>query len=175
MKKYLDIKGRNVVDCQGTLLGSVEDCIFDSRTNKICSLIVSSSRLFSSSSILPLSCVLKLGDTIIYNGGAFSCKRKRLFMKRIITLNEILGKQIINLEGINEGHVADLIIDDYDWEIVGLVCSRGLVEDMLGGRRLVLMSRNIILINDKILVQRGSIKPFNCASVNHYIERGKLR
>jgi uncharacterized protein YrrD len=175
MKKYLDIKGRSVVDQKGTLLGSVEDCIFDFRTNRLCSLIVAGEGLLSSSSILPLSSVVKLGDTIIYGGSTFRCRRKKLFMNRIITLNEILGKHIINLEGENEGKLADLIIDEDTGEILALICSRGLVEDLVGGRRLVLMRKSTTLINHRILVYKSDMKPLNGTSINRYVDQVKGR
>lgn len=174
MKKYLDIKGRNVIDRRGNLLGSVEDCIFDARSNKICSLIVEGDGVLSSSSILPLSSVVKLGDAIIYGGSTFRCRRKKLIMNRIITLNEILGKYIVNLEGENEGRLADIIIDEYTGEILGLICSRGLVEDLVGGRRLVLMRKNTSLTNHRIMVYKSDMKPLNGTSIRRYMEQKRI-
>lgn len=171
MKKYLDIKGRNVIDQRGMLLGDVEDSILDSRTNRLCSLIVSGGGLFSSTSILPLSSVVKLGNTIIYGGSAFRCRKKKLLMNRIVTVNEIIGKHIINLEGENEGRLADLIIDEHTGDILALICSRGVVEDMVGGRRLVLMRENTTLINHRILVYKSDIKPLKGMSINRYIDQ----
>jgi len=174
MKKYLDIKGRSVVDRRGNLLGSVEDCIFDARSNRICSLIVEGEALFSVSSILPLSSVIKIGDVIIYGGSTFRCRRKKLFMNKIITLNEILGKHILNFEGENEGRLADFIIDEFAWEIVGLICSRGLVEDLVGGRRLVLMRKSTSLTNHRIMVYKSDIKPLNSTTIRRYLEQRRI-
>lgn len=174
MKKYLDIKGRSVVDRRGNLLGSVEDCIFDARSNRICSLIVEDEGLFSASSILPLSSVVKLGDVIIYGGSTFRCRRKKLFMNRIITLNEILGKHIVNLDGENEGKLADIIIDEYTGDILGLICSRGLVEDLVGGRRLVLMRKSTSLTSYRIMVYKSDMKPLNSTSIKLYLEQRRV-
>lgn len=174
MKKYLDIKGRSVVDRRGNLLGSIEDCIFDARSNRLCSLIVTGEGLFSASSILPLSSVVKLGDTIIYGGSTFRCRRKKLFMNRIITLNEIIGKHIVNLEGENEGRLADIIIDENTGEILGLICSRGLVEDLVGGRRLVLMRESTALTNHRIMVYKCDMKPLNSTSINRYMGQKRV-
>lgn len=174
MKKYLDIKGRSVVDRRGNLLGIVEDCIFDARNNRLCSLIVAGGGLFSASSILPLTSVVRLGDTIIYGGRPFRCRRKKLIMNRIITLNEILGKHIVNLDGENEGRLADIIIDEHTGEILGLICSRGLVEDLVAGRRLVLMRKSTSLTNHRIMVYKSDMKPLNGTSIRQYMERKRV-
>lgn len=165
MIKYLDIKGSNVVDEAGEVKGAVEDCIFDCRSKKIYSLIVIKKSPLIHSYLLKFNDVNQYGDNLMTKGKLFPIDRNTIIKKSSRMFNSYINKIIIDSNGNEIGEMKDAIIEEGTGMVKAIICSRGLVEDMIDGRRVILVDKETKFGQDRIIIGNSSIDIYNDMSI----------
>ena len=132
--KLKDFKYLDTYNCNGKKLGTINDIAINYFDKSIKGFIISC-KIFSKKNYVPKEDIVAIGSSIItkavstYNGLKFS---------------DIKGMDIINKKGEVIGVVDELLIDDRDFSIKGLIASTGTFHKFVYGNR-------IFLLNDTIL------------------------
>lgn len=135
--KYFYMK--KVYDKEGKYLGIIEDLVLDFFCGKIIGFKLSLSSLFSKKNFVPIDKVISINEKVIIEE---SVKFNGLYFKDIKRL------EILNLNGHMLGVLEDLIINRENYNIVGLIVSTGIIEEIIKGKK-------IFLIEDCILGEQS--------------------
>jgi uncharacterized protein YrrD len=163
--KLLDIKGCNVIDEYGVVKGSVEDFIFDAKGKRIYSSIVLRKTPLSHLYILKFCDIKHLGDNLMTKGGLFPIDKSIISKNCSKMLNSFIDRAIIDSNGNEVGEMKDAIIEENTGIVKAIICSRGFVEDIMEGRRVVLVDDDTIFGQDKIIIKDSNINIYNDMSI----------
>lgn len=152
MKKYLDFRGSTLFDSRGNNRGIIEDCIMDFKKKKICSVVLTKKEFFTTSYLLPYRDIKKMRDLIISDGEIHRLDKHILRKNKNLMVQGLIGREIITSEGERLGKLADLMFDESSGEIKALICSRGFFEDILEGRKLIMVDHGTMLGKQRIIV-----------------------
>lgn len=168
MKKYLDVRGISLIDETGKIKGYIDDCIFDAKRGKIYSLVVSTRSFFSPWYLVSLSNVIAIDDSVIFKDRVYSINKRIIKKNKQFMLQSYIGKEIIDSEGSNLGILSDIIFDEKSGYINGFICSRGLVDDLLEGRRILLVNDKTIFGKEKIITEKSDMEIVNNISLKKF-------
>lgn len=144
MFKTRDFFFKNVYNIKGKKIGIIEDLYIDFHLGKIMGFRVSNSSLFSKNDYVDMEDVIDIGEDMIIN----------LIRKgNGLTFKEIKYMEIIDTKGNVKGVLEDLIIDIKDYSIKAIVMTSGLVDKMIKGKQIVLLSRCIL--GEKYILYTG--------------------
>lgn len=163
--KYLDIKGSCVINEEGEIKGSVEDCIFNNSSKRIHSAIVIKKSPLIHSCVIKLSDIKHFGDNLIVKGKLYPMERGAIVKNSSRMFNRYINKVIVDSNGDEIGEMKDAIIEEQTGLVKAIICSRGFVDDMLEGRRVVLVNQDTIFGQDKIIISNSSIDIYNDMSI----------
>lgn len=163
--KYLDIKGCSVIDEGGEGKGVVEDCIFDSRSKRIYSCIVIKKTPLSHSYVLKLNDIKHFGENLMVKGNLFQIDKNVVVKNSCKMLNSYIDRPIIDSNGNAIGEMKDAILDEDTGIVKAILCSRGFVEDMMEGRRVILVDEETIFGQNKIIIKDNKLNIYNDMSI----------
>lgn len=163
--KYLDIKGCSVINEGGEVKGSVEDCIFDAKSKRIYSSLVIRKNPLLHLFILKFKDIKNVGDNLMTNGELFPIDRSVITKTSNKLFNSYINRMIIDTNGDEVGEMMDAIIEKNTGIVKALICSRGFVEDIIEGRRVILVDNDTIFGQDKIIINNSSINIYNDMSI----------
>lgn len=170
MKKYLEVRGRGVIDARGNLKGEVLDFIIDVKSKRVCSYILSTKSVFSHPAVISLSGVKSYGDFMVYGGNINRIRRRVLHRNKTVLGKVYMGREIIDSRGRACGRLIDFIYDENTGFIKAFISSRGFFEDIFDGRRLIIVNNRTMLENERIIVEESSIDMINKAFFNKLLE-----
>jgi len=167
MYRYRDFKLMNVCDITGKKLGFINDLILNFQQEEISGFGLYSHRLFN--------------NNITISSEDVVCFDKCMIVKKVTKIkNEYLNfKEICNCDIVNEkgqiiGLAQDILIDENTFKIKGIVVSKGIVNDFICGKKIILIDqlcfgdRNILtkISNDKIsfdVTSKTNLQWLNCS------------
>lgn len=158
MRKYLDVHGKKVHIKGGKKLGFIDNAIFNYKSNKITSYILSDGGVFPKVYMLPLKKVYYDKESIFTKD--YPTKYKKRLLKKCYkyTLEGILQREIINEDKKIIGEVEDVIYNEETGKVRALICKRGFFDDLIGGKKIMLLNSNLVILPDKIVSFKGSIE-----------------
>ena len=83
MEKYINLKGKNVVDNNDNVIGSVEGLFFDEKLLRVNGLIVCNIVFVKNFYIIPLKCLKSYVDTIRFDRTIYRVKKSMLIKNTI--------------------------------------------------------------------------------------------
>lgn len=168
MKKYLDLKGKKIVDKTGTAIGTAYDCIIDYKQKKICSLIIYTKKVLSNLSMISYKNISEIGDYIVINDELYNMNKKIFRRHKSGMANALLGKEIINSTGKRLGTLMDIVFDEKDGMLKALICSNGFFDNILEGRKIFIIDEKTKLSRDKIIVSKENFDITNSISFKKF-------
>lgn len=134
MYKLKDFRYLDIYNCNGKKLGTINDIAIN-YFNKSIEGFVMSSKIFSKKNYVGKEDIVAIGSSVItkaistYNGLKFS---------------DIKGMDIINRKGETIGVLDELLIDEGDFSIKGLIASTGIFHKFVYGKRIFLLDETIL-------------------------------
>lgn len=165
MIKYLDIKGCSIIDSRGGVKGTVLDCIFDAGNKRICSTVIIRKSPFKRFYALKFKDIKHLGDNLMTEGDLFPIEKSIISRYSGKMFNSYIDRMIIDTNGDELGEMMDAIIEEDTGIIKAIICSRGFVEDIVDGRRVLLVDKDTIFGQDKIIIGNSSLNMYNDMSI----------
>ncbi|WP_294156477.1 PRC-barrel domain-containing protein [uncultured Clostridium sp.] len=144
MLKSKDFYLKNIYDRNGKRFGVIEDIYIDFYSGKITGFKCSVSGLFSKRNYIDLNDVMEIGEDIIVSEAKSG---KGLGFKTLKNM------EVIDVNGIIKGVLEDIIIDDYNYCIKGIVISSGLIDRLIKGKEILLLEQCIL--GDKYILYTG--------------------
>jgi uncharacterized protein YrrD len=168
MKKYLDIRGRNVINDSRSIKGVIDDCILDHNQNKITEVIILYKHFMSTKYFLSLKNIIEFEDYITYSGDMVKINRSTLH--KSFTLQGLIGKEICDERKKKIGNLTDVIFDERTGQIKALICTRGFFDDVFEGRKIVMVDDKTIFNKDKVITRKSSIEMVNEIFFRRFLE-----
>lgn len=141
MLKSKDFLLKNVYNIKGKKMGVVEDVYIDFFKGNVVGIKISNYSFLSKKDLIDCNNIISIDKEILAE------EAKEGFGLR---MQEIKGMDVLDLNGNLKGVVEDFIINENDLTIKGLVVSTGLIERLLRGKDVILISE-CILAEDYIL------------------------
>lgn len=164
--KYLDLKGCALKGKRGDVKGVISDLIIDKNKQKVYSIIIEQKKtVFSHFFILKLSDIKLENNLIVSNYKPYSINSSIINSYKNNFFNNLLDKPIIDKDENELGLLKDIIIDEKDGAIKAFICSRGVIEDMVDGRRVILLDASTKFYSDKILTKSQNFSIYNDMSL----------
>ena len=147
MYRLRDFKYLNIYNCNGKKIGSINDIAIN-YSNKTIEGFIISHRFLSKKNYISKKDIVAIGgsivtkDTSIYNGLKFS---------------HIKGMDIIDKKGEMIGVLDELLVDEEDFSIKGLIASTGVFHKFIYGKRIFLLDETILGENNILYHGNGEI------------------
>lgn len=167
--KYLDVKGKALVDGNNKVLGRVDDFIVDVRNMRVNCFMVSNTLILSNYYVVPYSKAKIFKDFIELSVELCKIKRRILLRNKYIRLENHLDKEIIDVKGRKIGKLIDVIFDEEDGKFRAIVVSSGFFEDVFEGRKIILVNNNTIFKEKNIIVDECNFLCRNDVSFKKYL------
>ncbi|KMT21298.1 PRC-barrel domain-containing protein [Clostridium cylindrosporum] len=170
MRKYLDIHGKNLYNKYHKKLGFIDNGIIDYKSRKITSYIVSDGGIVTKVYIAPLSNIEYKKDEIVTGSSLIPCKKKLIKKNYRYTVEGILGREVVNEDGRIVGEVEDVILNHITGDIKAIICKRGFFDDLVQGKKIMLINDNLEIKEDKIIASKSSVEIISEISFNNDFE-----
>lgn len=157
--KYLDIKGKTVLDNQGRVLGRVDSLIVDIKNLKIKCILVSNTIFFNNFYVIPYKSIKFLREFIELDKKMHKVKKVTIVKNKKNVLQNQIDKEILDSSGKKLGKLMDLIFDYTNGKFIAMISSGGFFEDLFEGRNIILINSNTKFREENIIVQVGN---FTC-------------
>lgn len=163
MKKYLDIKGKSIVNEMGDVKGIIDDCLVDYNDFKITSLVVTINNIFSFSNcrVIALKSIKCFGDNVVYQGQVSKINKEEHVNIKKNMMGALIGRDIIDNNGYKIGVFSDAILDEVSGKIKAIIASGGIIEDIVEGRRVIIVDEDVNIGKHKIIVNNNYINMYN--------------
>lgn len=168
MKKYLDIRGRNVISKNYAVKGVIDDCILDNCQNKITEVIILYKHFMSTMYFLSLKNIIEFEDYVTYKGDV--AKINKPYLHKSTTVQSLIGKEIYDERDKKIGYLTDLIFDENTGCVKALICSRGFFDDVFDGRKIVMVDNKTIFKKDKVITKKSNIEIVNEILFRRFLE-----
>ena len=144
MLKSKDFYLKNIYSSEGKRLGVIEDIYIDFYNRKITGFKCSASGLFSKMNYIDIDNVIEIGrDIIVFkekHGNGLGFK-------------SLKNMEVIDINGSIKGVLEDIIIDDYNYSIKGIVISSGLIDRLIKGKEILLLEQCVL--GDEYILYTG--------------------
>ncbi|SHH16419.1 PRC-barrel domain-containing protein [Clostridium grantii] len=157
MLKNKDFLYKNVESIQGKRVGFIKDILISFSERKILGFSVVSTNLFSKNKYITKEDIVSIGESIIYskyNTGNF------------LKFSEIRGFEVIDSIGNIVGVVEDILIKEEGLDILGLLISMGLIENLIHGKKIILLDD--FILGDKSIFLFNSNKDLEFYTKPHF-------
>ena len=134
-----------VYDVTGKYLGSVQDIAIDFYSGMVTGVIINSFSINKKKNYIAISDVISLENVII---------AKRVSDFSGMRLKEIQAIDIVNEKNVLKGILEDLIIDERNFEIKGIIMCSGIFDRMFRGKEILLI-KHCILCESYILYKEN--------------------
>ena len=135
MLRSKDFYLKDIYDTKGKKIGVIEDIYMDFYNGIIKGFKSSGSSLFSKKNYIDIEDVIEIGeDVIVYEekkGDGLSFK-------------SIKNMDVIDVNGAPIGVLEDILVDDYNYCIKGIVISSGLIDRLIKGKEILLLDQCIL-------------------------------
>lgn len=135
MLRSKDFYMKSVYDISGKKIGIVEDLFINFFEGKIIGIKISNYALFSKKNFINCEDIISIDRDIVV---------RKSIQGDGLKLKSVKGMEIIDLNGDIKGVMEDLIIEEKDFSIKGLLVSTGVIERLLKGK-------DVLLVNECIL------------------------
>jgi uncharacterized protein YrrD len=154
--KYLDIKGKMVLDKQGDVVGIVESLIVDINNFKINGLVVSNTNFFNKYYFAPINNTKCLSEYVELNKSMYKIKKAILVKNKNIVMQSYIDREIFSESGQKIGKLIDIIFDFINGKFVALVTSSGFFEDIFEGRKVIPVKSSMRFRTKSIIIEESS-------------------
>ena len=141
MLKTKDFYLLKVFDIRGKYLGVIEDIYIDFNKGRIQGFLISNYLLFNKRNFIKINDIISIEDVIII---------KELNKKEGISFKTIKDMDVKDRNNIIKGVLEDIIIEEKDFSIKGLIISSGIFDRIIRGKE-ILLPKDCILGEDFIL------------------------
>lgn len=145
MFKTRDFYFKKVYNLKGKKIGIIEDLYIDFHSGKVLGFKISNSSLFSKNNYVDLQDVIDIGEDMIIDS---------IRKGSGLAFKEIKYLEVIDTLGNVRGVLEDIIIDIKDYSIKAIVISSGLIDKMIKGKQIILLSK--CMLGEKYILYAGN-------------------
>lgn len=131
--------------------GEVKDIILNFKDFKIESLIVEHNNFFHTTKILDFNNIYSIENETInikFNKNLKPYKRKKNKKNTYTSM----GLEVINEKGEILGFIKDIVFKKNDGNILGIILTNGVIDDILTGIQIIPIDNELIIKNEKMIV-----------------------
>ncbi len=135
LKRNKDFIGLSVFKANSKKIGIVVDILIDFYNSKITGFRMNSTNFFSKKTFVDIKDIITVKDKVIIS---------KISEEKGIPFSELKDMDVIDKEGLMIGVVEDIVVDELDFAIKGVIISSGIFDKILRGKRVLLMDRAIL-------------------------------
>lgn len=158
------IKGMPVIcGANGERIGTVSEVWYISGRKKIDGILVQDHRRLSGSIYIPLDKIITFGKAAVIVQEDYLSDRKAVEKP-----SPILGITVMGIDGCEIGTISDIVFDSEEGTVVGYEISKGFIDDLVDGRKLLpqdpmyRLNGDVLVISaeqsDDIISNNGGLK-----------------
>lgn len=155
-----DIIDLPIIDrTSGQRICTVKDVVIDTRENRVYALVCKERLIKRSIEIVPYNDVIAITQNyvVIYGKDSIINEREALSIyRRYTSIENILGKLVINSRGEILGIIRDLLINSADGHIKAYEYSAGYFDDLVSGRRIIQFDKSYNLAEKNMVLREYS-------------------
>jgi uncharacterized protein YrrD len=145
--RYRDFKLMNVCDLNGKKLGFINDLILNFKEGKISGFGLCSHNFLNNN-------VTVSSEDIVCFDKCMVVKKVQNVKIKYLNFREICNCDIVNEKGQIIGLAQDILIDENTFRIKGIVVSKGIVNDFICGKKIILIDQ--LCFGDKYILGKMS-------------------
>lgn len=126
----------DVYSITGDRLGRVDDLLVNFHEGVILGFKICKGSMFTKKIYIGKSDIISINSKIIVNKNGYSGS--------FIEFKDIKGREVISISGLAIGVLEEIICDEMNFKIKGLIVSKGFIENMVSGKKILLQNSYII-------------------------------
>lgn len=146
----------DVVDISGKRLGYIKDLLVDFNRKKVIGFNLASSSLFKKNLNIMMNNIVGYNSTMVVTEAT-----KGVFLQ----FNDIRGMDIRDRKGNIVGMIEDVLFDENNFSIRGVVISTGFINNFILGKKIILI--NNLILGENTLLFNGKKDNLNFSTVPH--------
>ncbi|MEF9952101.1 MAG: PRC-barrel domain-containing protein [Clostridium sp.] len=158
MLKYLDLHGKDIYSSDNRCIGFIDNGIVNFKNKSIASIIISNGRLFPSLYIAPFSDLVFMKEKILLKNTPNRLRRRKLSKALCYTIEGLIGRDIIDGDGVLLGEVEDVIFDHKGGTLKAVICKRGFYDDLIRGKKVMIINEGFIIKKDYLIAPKSNIE-----------------
>jgi len=137
-------------------LGKISDVLFDTKTLKICALIISTNSIIPLAKLIKIDDISKIDESSVWvnNEKVVASAKAMKGIENVASFQKDIEGTIIINNSNRMGTISDIFFNAEIGEIAEFEVSDGFVEDVLSGRKSVAIERSVNF-KDKKIVMNG--------------------
>lgn len=135
MYRVKDFYLKKVSNLNGKKLGNVKDIFIDFYMGQVKGLLVGRMSMMSKKNYVQIENVVNFDDEIIVND---------IILGEGLKVSDIISMEVIDKYGTLKGVVEDILIDEENFTIKGIVVSPGIVDKLIYGKEILLPNQTIL-------------------------------
>ena len=141
MYRSKDFMLMEVMDISGKKIGFIKDILIDFNKGYITGFSISSTRLLKKDYTVRKENIISFNNNMVISEISEECELK---------LSDFKGMDVVNNKGDIIGMVEDIIFNNEDFKINGIIVSTGFIRNLIYGKQIYLI-KELILGNKNIL------------------------
>lgn len=168
--KYLDLRGKSVINKKGEKLGRVYDLIFDAKNKRVTGLIICNTLVSEKYYCLGLERLVHYKEFLEIDQEIFKIKKSIISKNKLLLLRHYLNMEIKDKKGRSQGKLIDMFINVLEGNLIALIISNGFFEDLLNGRNIISVSEADKFGEDSIVIDVNKLVCKNDSCFNKYLK-----
>jgi uncharacterized protein YrrD len=145
----------------GKEIGGIRAILFSQEKKKVLGFLIDEGGWFKGAKIILFKDIYKIGkDAVIINNKEVIMSSAKIPEVEKILENKyhLFEMQVLDDNGNNIGHIENIIFDDKNGKILSLEVSEGTFEDVINGRLNILISKDVKLEKERVIVSSNYIR-----------------
>ncbi|MCD2346079.1 PRC-barrel domain-containing protein [Clostridium guangxiense] len=159
MMRSRDFMFANAYSVDGKRIGRIEDLLLNFNDGTIEGFRINKGSIFNKSICISKDNVICISSKLIV--------REEEFRGEFVEFKNIKGMETINVDGLILGVVEEIIFDEMNLKIKGLIISKGIFDNIISGKKIILQGNYIIGKNNLLCLAKQ--EKFNFVRIFHNI------
>ncbi|WP_234121056.1 PRC-barrel domain-containing protein [Clostridium hydrogenum] len=159
MMRSRDFMFMDVYSVAGQRIGRVEDILLDCNRGVIEGFKIIKGKVFNKTLYISKKDTICISSKIIV--------KEIYFLNNFIEFKKIRGRETVDIHGLLLGMLEEIIFDEMNFKIKGLIISKGLIGNLISGKRVILQGNYIL--GEKNLMCLSNDEKFNFVRMFHNI------
>ena len=136
MMRSRDFMFANAYSVDGKKIGRIEDILLNFSSGTIEGFKINKGSVFNKSICISKDNIICISSKLIV--------REEDYKEEFIEFKKIKGMEAININGLILGDIEEIIFDEMNLNIKGLIISKGILDNIMSGKKVVLQGDYII-------------------------------
>lgn len=133
----------------------VKDIVYDQQSNKLIAIVIEEGKFFHEKRIIRIENIISIEEEKVNIYDNSQIEKVQINPLIHFMYSELLGREILLENGKSLGFVQDVIIDLVSVQLVSIVITEGIFDDLMDGRPILPINKKLSFIEDSLVISNS--------------------